>query len=186
MFCSKCGTQNDEASAFCSKCGNGLKVAGSAAETQSPAVKPKKKKSKILLFILAAVAAVAIAFVIMDSDSADYVATVGSHSPFQEMPHTYANVLSKYIDSASWKVRKSGNIGYVDISGTAKGTNRNIIVSISVTPDPTPDRPNRVRISTESLTIGDRRSPSSDAANEFLTRMFTAYDMGMDDISLLF
>ena len=190
MFCQKCGTKNDETAVFCSKCGNSFKneAVASVTQTLSPVIGTKKTKSKKKwFFILAAVVVIVIIVGIIASDDSDtYLEAVSTHQPFTAMSYTYGNVLTKYLASPSWKVRKSGNIGYVDISGTAKGTNRNMIVTVSVTPDPIPERPNRVRISTESLTIDGRRSPSSRDAQEFLMRMFTAYDRGSDDISSLF
>ena len=184
MFCQKCGTKNDETAVFCSKCGADLKkeAAASVTQTQSPVTGITKKKSKKIPIILAAVIIVIVAIYMMtNSSGVDYEATVRTFAPLQGVPHTYGNVLSKYIVSPQWSVRREGDTRYVNISGTIKGTNSRMVVTIRAVPDL--NDPGMVIITPERVTMDGMLTTSSDQAGEVLMDMFVAYDEGWDDIS---
>lgn len=196
MFCPKCGTEALEGAVFCQKCGAKVPVDGAvsqSAELSAPinqvqSEKPAKKKSK-LPFILGAVALVIVAIIFVSAlggDNTDYVATVRAHKPFnasQGLPYTYGEVFDRYIVSAKWEVRQSGDAHYVDISGRAKGTDCDIAVTIRVSEDP--DDPNMAKISPESVTIGDEKTSTQNDAVEKLLAIFAVYDAQGADLSLL-
>jgi hypothetical protein len=148
---------------------------------------PSKKKSKKLPIIIAAVAAVIVIIIIAASmgggDRIDYVATVKAHQPFrsQDMPYTYGDVFNKYIQSAEWISYASGDLTYVDVSGTVVGTASNLVVTISVAPNP--NNPDGALINPVSLKVGTTRTQSQNEAVEALLDIFSAYDEGWEDIS---
>lgn len=190
MFCSKCSSPNDDAAKFCKKCGQALPRETGIKEVMVSAdnKKPEKKKSKKWRYILGGIAAVIIMILIAASweGSTDYVATVGKHKPFESKGSslTYTTVLNKYIDSPKWETRKSGDTGYVDISGTAKGrSDRRLVVTIKVVPNPNDQ--GRVLISPEAVTINGKKSPTQEDAVKFLFAMFYAYEQGYDTVSEL-
>lgn len=199
MFCPKCGTKALDGATFCQKCGAKLIVndATQQAATSTP-VQPtqsqnvpldaaKKKKSKKLPIIIGAVALVIVAVIVIAMNwngEIDYEATVRAHQPFnvtQGLPYTYGEVLDKYISSPNWKVRKSGDVNYVDISGKAKGTDNELVVTIKVTEDPRD--PDLASIAPESVTIDGEKSPTKNDATRFLLAMFTAYDERANNLS---
>lgn len=88
--------------------------------------KQEKKKSKRWKYILGGI----VAFIVMIMIAANWEVYRlcsygrGNHKPLLEsqgISLTYTTVLNKYLDSPKWETRKSGDIGYVDISGTIKG-----------------------------------------------------------------
>lgn len=201
MFCPKCGTKALDGATFCQKCGAKLTagdtVQQAAASTSvqhtqtsnaSPDT-PKKKKSKKLPIIIGAVALAIVAVIVIAMNwdgKIDYEATVRAHQPFvsQGTSLTYGEVLDKYITPPDWKVRHSGEVNYVDISGKAKGTDNELVVTIKVTEDPSD--PDLASISPESVTIDGKKSPTQNDAVEFLLAMFLMYEEGYDNISDLF
>lgn len=199
MFCPKCGTKALDGATFCQKCGAKL-IAGDTVQqaaiptpvrqTQpsTPSGTPKKKKSKKLPIILGAVALAVVVIIVIAMNwngKIDYEATVRAHRPFvsQGTSLTYGEVLDKYISSPNWEVRKSGEVNYVDISGKAKGTDKDLVVTIKVLQDP--NDPDLASISPESVTINAKKSPTQNDAVEFLLAMFSAYDEGYDNLSEL-
>lgn len=199
MFCPKCGTQALDGATFCQKCGAKLIVGDTeqqavastpVRQTQPPTPldTPKKKKSKKLPIIIGAVALAIVAVIVIAMNwngKIDYEATVRAHQPFvsQGTSLTYGEVLDKYISSPDWKVRHSGDVSYVDISGKAKGTDNELLVTIKVTPDE--KDPDIASIAPESVTVDNEKSPTQNDAVEFLLAMFLAYDRGDDDLSYL-
>lgn len=204
MFCHKCGNQVAEDSAFCPKCGAKIKNDGglqqvptsATAEQGQPrtndfqSVLPQKKKLGKIPMIIGGVALVIIIAIVIAMNwngKIDYEATVRAHQPFaftQELPYTYEEVLDKYISSPDWKVRKSGDVNYVDVSGKAKGTDNELSVTIKVTEDSSD--PDLAKIAPESVAIDGKKSPTQNDAVEFLLAMFLMYEEKYDDISELF
>ena len=206
MFCSKCGSELPDGVKFCRKCGAKLinddieqrVVASTPAEPEQQiqqqsqtvilSMSTKKKSGKLLigLGVAVIVAIVAIIIALKGNGKVDYVATVGAHTPFaasQGLPYTYGEVLNKYIVSPKWEVRESGDAHYVDISGTLKGMDNKLIITIKATSDP--DDSDIVLMSPESVTLNGEKSPTQNDAVEFLFVMFSAYNEGYEDLSVL-
>lgn len=200
MFCPKCGTKALDGALFCQKCGAKLIVDEPAAKplVESPAKSknqsgavpkeaPMKKKSKKLPIIIgvAALVVLAVIFVAMNWEGkTDYEATVRAHKPFansQGLPYTYGEVFDKYIPGAKWEVRESGDAAHVDITGNAKGTDAEVVITIKVSLDA--KDPDLAPISPESVTVSGEKSPTEDEAVRFLLAMFVAYDEGDKDLS---
>ncbi|CQR72202.1 hypothetical protein SOV_10430 [Sporomusa ovata DSM 2662] len=119
--------------------------------------------------------------------STNYVATVENHKPLEKsqgITLTYATVLNKYIDSPKWESRESGNIGYVDISGKIKGSNKKIAVKIKVSPMPNDAK--RVSIKPESISLNGNSPSTQAAAEQILSYMFSAYERGEADVAYYF
>lgn len=191
MFCSKCGSQNDDAAKFCKKCGEGLSKENVVNEVMVSVdnKKQEKKKSKKWKYILGGIVAFIVMIMIVANwnGSTDYVATVGNHKPLLEsqgISLTYANVLNKYLDSPKWETRKSGDVGYVDISGTIKGSTKKLGVKIKVSPNP--NDPKKVVISPEAITINGNTPSTKAAAEQILLYMFLASKKGEADVAYYF
>lgn len=204
MFCPKCGSKALDGATFCQKCGANLIVDDTVQQavtstpiqqTQQqthtvPSDMPKKKKLGKLPIILGAVALAIVVIIVIAMNwngKMDYEATVRAHQPFdvtQGLSYTYGEVLDKYISSPDWEVRKSGDVNYVDISGKAKGTDNELVITIQVTADPSDA--DLAKIAPESVTIDGEKSPTQNDAVEFLLAMFLMYEEGYDDISDLF
>lgn len=200
MFCPKCGTKALEGARFCQKCGAKLildePAAQSAAESSAnsknqsggtPKEAPAKKKSKklpIIIGIAVLVALVAIVIALNREGKTDYEATVKAHTPFansQGLPYTYGEVFDKYIPNAKWEVRESDDVAHVDITGKAKGTDTEMVVTIKVSLDE--KDPDLAFISPESVSVNGNKSPTKDEAVRFLLAMFIAYDEVDEDLS---
>lgn len=147
MFCHKCGNQLSDDAAFCPKCGTKLNTNANEQsvsvqpkqQTDNTApVTPKKKKSKKLPLIIAAVIAVVVIAVLALSNGGgdiDYKATVRAYKPYAEsqgLNYTCGEVLDKYISNAEWNVNESEDSAYVDISGIASGTDKEMDVTVHV------------------------------------------------------
>jgi hypothetical protein len=115
----------------------------------------------------------------------DYIAIVNRHRPYVSyaIDADYGMVFRKYIDSIKYAERKSGKVGYVDISGKLKGYGENIVVTISVTPDDA--NPDKVKIAPYSVTIGNERFNQNEAVNA-LWHMFSAYYVGLENYDYFF
>lgn len=200
MFCQKCGTKALDGARFCQKCGAKLIVDDSAAQpavespvnstnqsASTPKEAPAKKKFKKLPIIIGAAALVVLAVIFIALNwegKTDYEATVRAHAPFansQGLPYTYGKVFDKYIPNAKWEVRKSDDAVHVDISGKAKGTDAEMVITIKVSPDE--KDPDLALISPESVSVSGNKSPTEDEAVRFLLAMFIAYDEGDEDLS---
>lgn len=188
MFCQKCGTKLSQGARFCAKCGEKVALDDVAhAEPithqiqDAPTNLPKKNKLKKLPLILGAVVLIII-IIALNWEENDYVMSVKVHKPFnvQGLPYTYGEVFNKYIVSPKWEVRKDGDIYYVNISGTVKGSDSKIKISIKVSEHP--DDPNMLKIVPASVRIDDMRSTTQDEAVRVLFNMFWAYDEGFESL----
>ena len=148
-----------------------------------------KKKSKKKMLISGAVALVVIAVIIIAlnwNGKINYTGTVGAHTPFKEsqgLPYTYEEVLNKYIESPEWEVRKDDNVRYIDISGTIKGKDNKLLITIKVSPNP--DNPDGALITPERAALDDIETETEDETLNFLFNLFCAYDEGYSDLSWL-
>lgn len=169
---------------FCSKKVESLEKEN-AEFTNNKQLKKKFNKLKFLLYSIIALI-VMLTIAANWEGSTNYVATVEKHKPLesQGLTFTYANVLNKYIDSPKWESRKSGNIGYVDISGTIKGSNKKIGVKIKVSPMSNDSK--RVSIKPESITLNGNSPSTQVAAEQILLYMFSAYQRGEADVAYYF
>lgn len=195
MFCHKCGNQIADGSAFCSKCGAKQSADVDVREitaTESPNImqsqtKPdnaKKKKSRKLPIILG-VAVLVIAVVIFVAlnweGKTNYEATVRAYAPYansQGLPYTCGEVIDKYIPDAEWKIRQSGEIVYVDISGIAKGTEKELVIAIQVE-----TKDDRAFIDPIAVKVDERETSSLEEAETIFYAFFVAYDKKYDDLS---
>ena len=110
MFCSKCGTQNDEASTFCSKCGNSLQKEGAASvvQTQPPAIGMTKKKSKKIPIILAVVAVIVVIIIASGSSSDDRYVKMVKEGRMDNYPQkTVGRAFGDFMGNAKWESGRS-------------------------------------------------------------------------------
>lgn len=208
MFCYKCGSQLPDGAKFCQNCGTKVIYGNVVRETDTPipeqqninisadkqkqlqisGKKTDKKKSKRLLVILgvAVLGVIAIIVALNWNDKPDYIATVGSFTLFadsQGLPYTCEEVLKQYIDSPEWKAREVQGVNYVDISGTLKDRNDNVMITFRVLADP--EEPDRALISPDTVMVNDMKTNTEDEAVTFLYNLFCAYDEGNRDLSWL-
>ncbi|MBB5335625.1 hypothetical protein [Pectinatus brassicae] len=148
----------------------------------------KKKKSNKLKYVLYSIVALVVVFIVIANweGSTNYVSTVEKHKPLtsQGMMLTYADVLNKYIESPKWESSESGDIGYVDISGIIKGSNKKIDVKIKVAPMANDSK--HVSIRPESITLNSNSPSTQAAAEQILLYMFSACQRGETDIGYYF
>ena len=110
----------------------------------TPKPEPKKKaKRGVLIGGLSAAGVVLVAvvlFVVLNWKSVDYVASVQAFQPFyhsQGLPYTYGEVLDAYLPDTEWSAVKEGKgIATVEVSGTAKGVNEEVKLSVEMAPNP--------------------------------------------------
>ncbi len=126
---------------------------------------PAKKKSKMgvkvgILSAIGVVIVAAVIFVILNWNSVDYVASVKAFQPFyysQGLPYTYGEVLDAYLPDAEWiavKAKKdSGLLATVEVSGTAKGLEEEVRLSVKMAPNP--EDPNGALYTPESASLGE-------------------------------
>lgn len=207
MICKKCGTKFTEG-IFCPECGmkyeeivtstekwekdtrNGqeeMSVSSIPTREQANPVSgnaPEKKTSLKILFISGAAILFIIAVIFITANwegKVDYVATVKAHTPFaasQEMPYTYEEVLTRYMDPLEWKVREDSKAHYVDISGTVKGINSKFTLTIKVSKNP--DNPDGALIEPVSVTLDDMQASTEDETARILYNLFCMYDEGYE------
>jgi hypothetical protein len=150
--------------------------------------KQMKKKFNKLKFLLYSIIAIVVMLTVAANweGSTNYVATVERHKPLesQGLALTYENVLNKYIESPKWESRESGDIGYVDISGTIKGSSKKIGVKIKVSPMSNDSK--RVSIKPESITLNGNSPSTKAAAEQILLFMFLACQRGEADVAYYF
>lgn len=184
MFCPNCGSQTTEGASFCAKCGARL--------SGTPVAAPKKKSSKLPFIlgigvIIAAVAAAVVILVLMMSGGEgkiDYKATVRAYKPFdksQGLPYTCGEVFVQYVPDARWTVREEDGMGYVDISGKAKGTDEKLLVTMEAVPDA--KDPGIVSIKPVQVSMGKEELSGWDETDEFFLSLFVAYDEKREDLS---
>lgn len=201
MFCPKCGMKALDGATFCQKCGAQL-ITDSAAQQSAasmlvqqtppsthnvPSDTPKKKNSKKLPIIIGIIAVViaAVIFIALNWEGkTDYEATVRAYTPFansQGLPYTCGEVFDKYIPNAKWKIRQSGDVTYVDISGTAKGTEKELVVTIKVAVDSSD--PDIANMSPVSVKVDGRKTSTQKETEMVFFTLFVAYDEKYDDLS---
>ena len=155
----------------------------------TPKPEPKKKaKRGILIGGLSAAGVVLVAvvlFVVLNWKSVDYVASVQAFQPFyhsQGLPYTYGEVLDEYLPDAEWSAVKEGKgIATVEVSGTARGVNEEVKLSVEMAPNP--EDPNGSLYTLESVSLGDATFSDQGEAVEILYRLFLAYDRQVEDLS---
>lgn len=207
MICKKCGTEFMEG-IFCPECGMKYEEIEADAKKRDADTQNRKGKAsissssirehvdntsgnaskkkislKILLISGAAILfAVVVIFIAANWEGkVDYVATVKAHTPFavsQELPYTYEEVLTRYMDPLEWKVREEGNVHYVDISGTVKGINSKFTLTIRVSENP--DNPDGALIEPVSVTLDDMQASTEDETARILYNLFCMYDEGYE------
>ena len=158
-----------------------------SAGTPKPQPKQKAKRG-ILIGGLSAAGVVLVAvvlFVVLNWKSVDYVASVQAFQPFyhsQGLPYTYGEVLDEYLPDAEWSAVKEGKgIATVEVSGTAKGVNEEVKLSVEMAPNP--EDPNGSLYTLESVSLGDATFSDQGEAVEILYRLFLAYDRQVEDLS---
>ena len=157
----------------------------------TPKPEPKKKaKRGILIGGLSAAGVVLVAvvlFVVLNWKSVDYVASVQAFQPFyhsQGLPYTYGEVLDEYLPDAEWSAVKEGKgIATVEVSGTAKGLEEEVKLSVQMAPNP--EDPNGALYTPESASLGEETFSSNEETVEFLYRLFVAYGQQVEDLSLV-
>lgn len=201
MFCPKCGAELIGGAKFCQKCGARADVPAASAEilredaasqpTAAPVDRSKKQKKsrKAPVMILLAVVLVVIAgvFISMNWDPIDYVATAKAYQPFansQGLPYTCEEVLDKYLVSAQWEeLEPEGDLHYVKISGTAKGTERKLAFTIQIVPNP--DDPDGCLFTPCMASVDGETTTDTGEVADFLYLLFAAYDQKEEDLSVL-
>lgn len=153
-------------------------------------VRPVRKKSRkgLIAILLAALLVVAAgAFIAMNWSRMDYVASIKSYQPFavsQNLPYTCGEVLDKYLVSSQWKeLEPKGDLHYVEISGTAKGTEQELIFVFQIAPNP--NDPDGALYVPYRASIDGVETSDSGEITDFLGMIFTAYDQNWEDISVL-
>lgn len=186
MFCSKCGTQVPDGSAFCPKCGMKLAQAvtpdaGTPKPTDSgKANVPEKKKSKKKPFIIGAVILALVVLIVVIAASlgggTDYEATVRAYTPFkgsQGIPYTCGEVFDRYIQDMKWNIQENDKSADVTVSGGAKGTGKELQISMHLE-----EREETVQFSSIRLVYDGNEL----SGNGFFA-LFVAYDENDGDIS---
>lgn len=208
--CISCGVELEDEAVFCDECGAQQTPPQLQAESKKRLAKgipvkkekpttaakkdggelPKKKSKKLLIILGAAVAVVILIIVIIiasiGEDEIDYEATVKAHTPFavsQGLPYTYSEVFDKYIGSQKCEIRESEDEVCVDISGVLEGTGLEVTVTIKVIPNP--EEPDGALIRPDTITLDGVKSTTQDEAVQFLYALFTAYEEGYENLSML-
>lgn len=126
---------------------------------------------------------------VIDNDDLAYVDVLETVKTYALFGSNYAfsatcgNVFDKYISSAEWGVSESGDTGYVNISGTIKGTAKKVRIVFGVMADP--DEAGHASVMPISAQIGDAELGSEEDIVDFLYFMFEAYEEGYNDVSEL-
>lgn len=113
----------------------------------------------------------------------DYIGTAKAHTPFansQGLPYTFDEVFGKYIKSAVWETLDDGDTHKVKVSGTIKGIDTDIAVTINVSPDP--NYPDIALMSPVSVRIGNDTTTVKGDAGDIIYVFFSAYDEGLEDL----
>lgn len=157
----------------------------------SPEPVKKKTKRRIKIGVLSALAVAVVAvglFVVLNWSSVDYVASVKAFQPFyysQGLPYTYGEVLDAYLLDAEWiavkEKKDSGLLATVEVSGTAKGLEEEVKLSVQMAPNP--EDPNGALYTPESASLGEETFSSTEETTEFLYWLFVAYDQQVEDLS---
>lgn len=203
LFCPACGARSVTAEHESPSAASAVSAATSSPTTPSPSGQPpvpagapgpkaSSKKKVILGVISALVVVVAVAAVLMalNWNSVDYVASVKAFQPFyysQGLPYTYGEVLDAYLPDAEWiavkEKKDSGLLATVEVSGTAKGVNEEVKLSVEMAPNP--EDPNGSLYTLESVSLGEETFSSTEETVEFLYWLFVAYGQQVEDLSLV-
>lgn len=164
-------------------------IQGSQLVNDTPNKAQKKNTRKLTVVIVSVTLTIIIGLFIICNwhGKTDYAATVREYEPFavsQGLEYTCGEVFDKYIIDSEWSVRESDETYYVDISGTAKGTDNCLAITISVTANS--DANDTVSMRPESVTINGVVSDRRNDAVKFILGMFLMYDEKYDNISALF
>ena len=182
MFCPECGAKLIDGAKFCQKC-------SAKIETPVNDTKPQKKSRKVpLIGLIAAVLVIAAGIVIaMNWSNIDYIATAKAYQPFaisQGLPYTCEEVLEQYLISAQWEeLEPEGDLHYVKISGTAKGTERELALTIQMVPNP--NDPDGCLFTPCMASVDGVTTTDTGEVVDFLGMMFMAYDQKVKDLSVL-
>lgn len=199
MFCRNCGTKlfidapdvQPEVPAGSAAQGRPeIRIVSEYKSAGDPAKEyPKKRAGRrpavIGVACLAVLVVLAVIFIAVNWEgSIDYEASVRAHKPFADnhgLPYTLGKVFDKYIPDAKWEVRQSGDVAYVSITGTAKGMDEKMCITVKASPyEPDPDL---LLISAQSVTVGGNEIAAQEEAANYLFEIFTAYDEGAADLS---
>lgn len=203
LFCPACGARSVTAEHESPSAASAVSAATSSPTTPSPSGQPpvpagapgpkaSSKKKVILGVISALVVVVAVAAVLMalNWNSVDYVASVKAFQPFyysQGLPYTYGEVLDAYLPDAEWiavkEKKDSGLLATVEVSGTAKGLEEEVKLSVQMAPNP--EDPNGALYTPESVSLGEETFSSTEETVEFLYWLFVAYGQQVEDLSLV-
>lgn len=151
--------------------------------------KPVKNKSKKRFFIIGAVILVVVIIIIAaagGNSEMDYIATVKDYTPFansQGLPYTCEEVFGRYIEHAVWETLGDGDTRNVTVSGTIKGIDTDIAVTIKASPDTNDSE--RALMSPVSVRIGSDTTTVKGDVGDILYTIFAAYDEGLEDLSEL-
>lgn len=149
-----------------------------------PADAPKKKKTKKFPIIIGAVALAIVAIIIIAMNwngKIDYEATARAYTPYansQGLPYNCGEVFDKYIPNATWKIRNSGDLVYLDISGTAKGTEKELVITMQVE-----TANDHTSINPVSVKVDGRETSTQKETEMVFFAFFVAYDEKYDDLS---
>lgn len=198
MFCSKCGTKALDSAVFCQKCGEKLilddtlghentKTLVGHIETSVQNIAPdipRKKKVKRLPIIVGGIVlviAVLVCIALNWEDKVDYEATVRAYTPFAKskgMSYTCGEVFDQYISDAKWEIRNLDNMAYVDITGIAKGTEKELSITMRVEAED-----ERASIDPVSVEVDGIETATQKETEYIFFALFVAYDENYEDLS---
>lgn len=201
MYCKNCGTRLAEDAVFCGKCGTKLKEQPTpvpqysqsrpqpqqfaASNQQGHSAAAQGNSSSVLSVLLAILILGGIAVFFYNTIKGlftveyDYIGTVKAMCPISDV--TYEDLVNSGWEDPRWKTRKGENgIVYVDISGTAKNSNKEIVLTIQLEPM---DDPGLFWITPIRVMI-DGRGGGEAYASEFIQdlEMNYKYGSGMSDL----
>lgn len=199
MFCSKCGTKALDNAVFCQKCGAKLilddtlqhentKMPVGHIETPVQNIAqdtPEKKKAKKLPMIVGGIVLMiaVIVFIALNwAGRVDYEATVRAYTPFaksEDMPYTCGEVFDKYLSDAKWEVRNLDHMAYVDITGIAKGTEKELSITMQVEVED-----ERASIDPVSVEVDGIETATQKETEYIFFALFVAYDENYEDLSM--
>ena len=209
MYCNKCGKKAVEGAEFCQSCGTQIKSVypeNKTIITDEPnnfppppvppfPVPPKKKKGKTILIAAGSIILFFIVIGIISSgggdgsgggNTTDHVMTLKHSSPAESLgiSDTYYAVIYALMNSPSWNERvQSNELSFVDLQGgitDIDGTDLNIVLTFRVTP--VEARENVFFYEAIMLEI-DESFYNEEAASEFVSDLFLAYDGGYRSIA---
>ncbi len=177
MFCSKCGNENTDDAAFCKSCGENLKNKGSDKTDK----KSKSKKVTIGSIITGVALLVYVAGIIFNGTT-DYVTTLKTTQPLtgEGLTYTYNDVFSDLIEDVEWKSYKDDGTQCVDVSGTMKGTDEEVVFTFTL--EKISESSDLVSIELKHAIL-NRSLLDSDVASSLVYEMFYLHDSGGSDMT---